>query len=421
MRFFSRGRDTLRIAPTSPAFTALLGVLAALPPLSIDLSAPTLPILPRALHTTHTLAGLSLSLFMLGFALGQFAAGRLSDVVGRRPVLLSALTCFALSGVACAFAISGSMLAICRAVQGFGAGASAVISFAMVQDLFEGDAARAKRSYVTAIFCAVPILAPALGAELTDRFGWRSVHTVLAIGGALLVFVTLPCIGESRRIAAQDVNRGVLHRSSLMRADTAFIRAALANALSYGAIFAYIAGSPTVIIGRMGYSSEVFAFVFACTAIALMAGAWSSGRIGRRGVSAAALADHALLAAFCATAAVAAVGLSGVRSGAVLVPLLIVVMFTRGIIAPNMQHLAIERQPGRAGLASAVVGISQLVAGAVASAAVAALLPYLGLNAVALPMALLAGLALFVWRCPNQRFARALSLVALGEPVTPWR
>jgi MFS transporter, DHA1 family, multidrug resistance protein len=421
MRCFFRGRDTLRIAPTSPAFTALLGVLAALPPLSIDLSAPTLPILPRALHTTQTLAGLSLSLFMLGFATGQFVAGRLSDAVGRRPVLLSALTCFTLSGVASAFADSGAMLAICRAVQGFGAGACAVISFAMVQDLFEGDAARAKRSYVTAIFCAVPILAPAFGAELTDRFGWRSVHTVLAIGGALLLSVTLPCIAESRRIATPALDRGALGRPSLMRNDTAFIRTAVANALSYGAIFAYIAGSPTVIIGRMGYSSEVFAFVFACTAIALMAGAWLSGVIGRRGVSATALVDHALLAAFCATAAVAAVGWSGIRSGVVLIPLLIIVLFTRGIIAPNMQHLAIDRQRGRAGLASAVVGVSQLVAGAMASAAVAVLLPYLGLNAVALPMALLAGLALFVWRCPDQRLARALSLVALGEPVTPWR
>jgi hypothetical protein len=73
------------------------------------------------------------------------------------------------------------------------------------------------------------------------------------------------------------------------------------------------------------------------------------------------------------------------------------VLFTRGIIAPNLQHLAIERQRERAGVASAAVGVSQLLSGALASAAVAILLQSFGASAVAVPMAFLAAAALVTW------------------------
>jgi DHA1 family bicyclomycin/chloramphenicol resistance-like MFS transporter len=396
----------LRIAPKSFAFTVLLGLFAALPALSIDVSAPTLALLPKALGTSPTIAGLTLSLFMVGFALGQFGGGGLSDGRGRRPVLLGGLACFTLAGIACSLSTSGNALAISRFIQGFGAGACSVISLAMVQDLFEGDAARAKRSYVIVVFGAVPILAPALGSVLTDVSGWRAVHGVLAVAGGLLLIVTWAGVAESRltrlKASAQSIGTQSIQNGTVrLRDDAGFVRIALANALSYGGIFAYIAGSPIIIIGQMGLSSTVFAGVFASTAASLAAGAWTNGRLTRRGVEAATLLGPSLIVAAGATIILAAVSLSGVTSGWILVPLLLVVLFTRGVIAPNLQHLAIDRQRERAGAASAAVGVSQLLSGALASAAVAALLPALGPSAVAIPMALLAiaALAAWYWAC----------------------
>ena len=387
----------LRIAPDSFAFTVLLGLFAALPALSIDVSAPTLALLPEALGTTRTLAGLTLSLFMVGFALGQLGGGSLSDDYGRRPVLLGGLANFILAGIACALSLSGEVLTVCRLIQGFGAGVCSVISFAMVQDLFEGDAARVKRSYVTMIFGGVPILAPALGSVLTAFLGWRSVHWVLALGGALLLLITWAGVAESR-LTRRDT-RASSDRSAPVPLwnDSRFIAIALANALSYGAIFAYIAGSPVVIISQLGFPSGVFAAVFACTATALAAGAWTSGRLSRLGTGAAALVTPSLIVAAAAAVGLAVVSLYGDTSGLALVPLLLLVLFTRGIIAPNLQHLAIERQRERAGVASAAVGVSQLLSGALASAAVAILLQSFGASAVAVPMAFLAAAALVTW------------------------
>jgi DHA1 family bicyclomycin/chloramphenicol resistance-like MFS transporter len=173
---------------------------------------------------------------------------------------------------------------------------------------------------------------------------------------------------------------------------------AAANALSYGAIFVYIAGSPVVVMAQMGHSAEVFAAVFATTAAALATGAWTSGRLSRRGIRAAALVGPSLLFAVLATLALAIVSLTGFTSGAIALPLLVVVLYTRGIIAPNLQQLAIERQRDRAGVASAAVGVSQLLSGALASGVVAFLLQWYGPSAVAVPMALLAAAALMTWR-----------------------
>jgi MFS transporter, DHA1 family, multidrug resistance protein len=382
------------ISPNSFAFTFLLGVFAALPALSIDISAPTLPLLQKTLATPSFVAGLTLSLFMGGFAFGQLAGGVSSDRGGRKPVLLAGLACYTIASVACALSLSGPGLVCARFVQGLGAGACSVLSFAIVQDLFEGDAARTKRSYVTVVFGVVPILAPALGSLLSDLAGWRAIYYVLALSGGLLLAVTWSGVGESKRsgpTASEPTNNiGVMR----LRDDFHFVGLTLANALSYGVIFAYIAGSPVIIIGQMGRASSVFAGVFACTAAALTAGAWTSGRLSRRGIGAVILLGFSLCAAAASTFALAAVCVAGVTSASVLIPLLMVTLFMRGIIAPNFQHLAMERHPQRAGVASAVIGLSQLLSGALVSAAVAVLLPHFGTSAVAIPMALLAAAAL---------------------------
>lgn len=391
------GRITLRIAPDSAAFVVLLGLLAALPALSIDICAPALPLLPDALGTSTTVAGLTVSLFMAGFALGQLCGGRLSDRHGRRPVLLAGLACYTLAAVGCVFAASGSSLVSFRFLQGLAAGSCAVLPLAMVQDLFEGDAARAKRSYVSAVLGAAPVLAPALGSLLCAAAGWRSVYVALTLAGGLLLFIAIPGVTESRSGGSGAVAARYGHTTLQPQRDPRFIGFALANAFSYAAIFAYIAGAPLVIIGTLRLSPAIFSAIFAATALALTAGAWASGRLGRRGVGAPVLLNSGLAIATAAALALAAISLAGTAWSALMLAPLLLLLFSRGAIAPNLQHLAIERRREQAGAASAAVGVSQLGSGAIASAAVAFLLPYYGAAAVAVPMALLAAAALFVW------------------------
>ena len=388
--------------PKSPSFTVLLGALAALPVLSIDISAPTLVLLPDALETTPFMGGLTLSLFMAGFALGQFGAGVLSDGHGRRPVLLAGLLAFTTAGGACALAWSGPGLVISRFIQGIGAGACSVLAFAMVQDLFEGEAARRRRVVMTMIFGILPIFAPALGSVISEFVGWRTVYILLACCGGTLLAAAWAGVAESRPAAVVRADRSC--PSQPLHADRHFVGLALSNALSYGAIFAYVAGSPVVVMGDLGFSALVFAAVFAGTAIAITAGAWSSSRLIRLGVALRTMMTASFLAMAGSTAVLACISLGSTAWLEVTaVPLVFCMIFARGIVAPNLQHLAIERQRTRAGSASAALGVSQLLFAACAAAVVAALLPRFGAAAVAVPMAILTSCSLAVWLWLHRR------------------
>lgn len=395
----------MRVSLDSRAVTFLLGALAALPALSIDMSAPTLVLLPAALGTTATLAGLTLSLFMVGFAVGQVAGGYGSDSHGRRPVLVASLAVYIIAGAGCAAAVSGPMLAALRAVQGVAAGSCSVLAFALVQDLFEGEAARRKRSFVTVVFGFVPILAPALGAWLSTLATWRATHAILAAAGVLLLGgVIWTAIGTTVR-APPGVGQAQAPLPPLAE-DGPFVRAAAINALSYGGIFAYIAGAPAVVIGTFGHPPAVYAAVFAATATALTAGAFANARLVRTSAA----ADRAIAICLGISSGASALLLLCwlFQPGAALLPLVLVVaiLFCRGFLAPNLQHIAIERRRSRAGSASAVVGVSQILCGSLASAIVAVLLPDAGVLAVIIPMLACTATAAWLWmrRTPGADF-----------------
>ena len=388
--------------------TLLLGLLAALPPLSIDISIPAVLAIQRELGASVRVVGLTITMFMAGFAAGQFAAGPLSDRFGRRPVLLMALSAYALAGAGCALTGSGAQLVAWRLAQGVAAGACAVLAFAIVRDLYEGDAARSKRSYITVIFGLAPMLAPALGVAILGAAGWRPIFLLLSASGLTLLAVvaaTLPETGPAR-----PGRPGLAFAAAYVEilSNRGFLALAAVNALSYAGMFAYIAGSSEVLMGSLGLSARGYAAFFACTAASLTAGAWTSARCVAAGIGPGPLmwAGLATAAASAATLSLA-VG-SGWSSFAILAPLLMLSLFCRGLVAPTAQHLALDPLKHLAGTAAAAVGVVQIVSGAASSAAVALLLPGFGPLGMAGTMAGLAAAALALWAWLALRPATAL-------------
>lgn len=384
------------INPGSLGFTAVLGLLAALPALSIDISQPTLLVVQSELGTSLRIVGLTLTLFMVGFALGQFGAGPLSDRVGRRLPLVFALLGYMASGLGCAFAGTATALVAWRFVQGVSAGACVVLAFATVRDLFEGEEARAKRSYVTTFVSLAPVLAPTLGAAILGQWGWRPIYGILAAAAAVLLVVTVVGLGETRPLhCRRPMPLSVAYGAVL--SDTRFLGPVIVNALSYGGIFAYIAGSAAVLIGELSLTPRGYGAFFACTALSLTAGALTSARSGRRGISSTHLLWIGLVGGVVATILLSLAVLLEVVTIPVALALLVTCSFCRGLAGPNAQHLALEPMFEHAGTASAAMGVLQILTGAAASVAVTMLLPVLGAGAMAHVMAVLSLSALFVW------------------------
>lgn len=116
----------------------ILGSLAALGPLSIDMYLPAFPDMSRSFDASASLIQLSLTACMLGMALGQLIVGPLSDVRGRKRPLMVALLAYLLASLACAMAPTIEVLIALRFIQGAAGASGIVISRAIVRDLFDG-------------------------------------------------------------------------------------------------------------------------------------------------------------------------------------------------------------------------------------------------------------------------------------------
>jgi DHA1 family bicyclomycin/chloramphenicol resistance-like MFS transporter len=388
----------MHLRPRSLAFTLLIAALAALPPLSIDMSLPATSAIGASLVATPSRTGLNLSLFMAGFALAQLGFGPVSDRFGRRVPLIATLTLFTISGLFCAFAGAIAPLLIGRFVQGAGAGGATVLAFAIVRDLFHGDEARSRMATIAATMTVAPMLAPSLGAIVLDLAGWRAIFLILGLAGAAQVLVVAAGLGESlletdaRALAPgrlwSNCARVFRHRSGFGHA--------LLGALSFGSLFSFVSGSPLVFIGVLGLGAGAFAALFATCALGLTAGSLLCGRLLRRGFDSRRLLAGAVVGQTLCSAALLALALGGRFFVADALPLLVINNIAMGAINPLAVHGAMEPFADMAGVASAVRGCLQMLGGAAASALVAWLFEGAP-TALPLAMTIFALASLAVW------------------------
>jgi DHA1 family bicyclomycin/chloramphenicol resistance-like MFS transporter len=303
----------------------------------------------------------------------------------------------------CAFAPTAWILVVLRLIQGLAGAAGIVVARAIVRDMYSGVPAARYFSRLILVMGLAPILAPVLGGQVLRFSSWHGIFVLLAIVTGLLFISALVWLPET--LPAHLRRDGSLRDTSRtfrkLAADIRFIGFALSAGLAFGAMFAYIAGSPFVLQDIYGLSVQEYAVVFAVNALGLVAAAQVSGRIVHRigarpllgaGVLGSAGGGVGLLVAIEADAGVAAV----------LVAFFVVVASV-GLVMPNAAALALEDHGANAGSASALLGFSQFFLGGVVAPIVglagggsavptAAVIAILGLAALA-AFALLTGTA----------------------------
>lgn len=367
-----------------PGTVILLGSLTALGPLTIDFYLPALPQMTEDLSTTPSSLQLTLTACLIGLALGQSVLGPTSDVYGRRRPLVIGLIGYAVASAACALAPHVSVLIIARVVQAFAGAAGQVVARAIVRDLVSGREVARLLSALLLVTGIAPILAPVIGGQLLDFMGWRGLFGILALYGiimALIVAFRLPeTLGEEHRSTGGPL-QAIRTYGTLLR-DRVFVGYALVGGIGFGAMFAYISGSPFVYQGVYDVSPQLFGVLFGLSAVALV----SCGQLNRLLVkwfeprSILSVAQFVGLLGGALLIVVAAVPLFGLPG---LVVALFITIGTRGLVMPNATALCLNRHPRTAGSASALIGTMQFAVGA----AIGPLVTLTEVNS-ALPMAL---------------------------------
>jgi len=357
--------------PSERTLALLLGTLTAFAPLSIDMYLPSLPAIARDLHASASAVQLTLAAFFAGLAVAQLAYGPLADRFGRKPPLVFGLVLYVLASVACALAPTVEILVAMRFVQAVGGAAGVVVARAVVRDLRSGAEAARLLSLLMLVMGAAPVLAPLLGSALSVFGSWRLTFWVLAVLGVVCLAVVPAALPETgRRRASRGAPSALLAEIRALLGDRSFLAFALAGGFSQAGMFAYIAGSPFVLIELFDVPPRTYALLFGLNAAGLIAASQLNRRVLATHSSVAVL-GRATMAAFVAGLALVALAFVQPSLAPSLVALFVFVA-TIGFVGPNTTALAMERHGARAGLASAVLGSLQFTIASAAATLVGA-------------------------------------------------
>lgn len=338
--------------------------------MSVDMYLPAFPELAQDLLTDSGRVQQTLSAFLLGFAVAPLVWGPLSDRYGRKPILYAGLAIFVAASIGGALSGSIDVLIGFRFLQALGGSAAASLARAIVRDRYDREEAARTLSLLFVVMAIAPMVAPIIGGQVLVFFGWRAIFWALAGYGVICLLITVYPLRETLTIERRTHHHaGEMAKSygALLR-NRRYIGYALCQGLSFAAMFAYIAGSPFVIIELFSISPELYGFLFAAHVIALMIGSAANSRLVTRvGV------DRMLL--------LGAVGLAfgGVLvffAGALTAPLaaligsVVVMMLFVTMIGANATAGALSEFPNMAGTASAFLGMLQFAMGAAAGALV---------------------------------------------------
>ncbi|HEY8981958.1 MAG TPA: multidrug effflux MFS transporter [Streptomyces sp.] len=351
--------------------TVLLGGLTATPPLSMDMYLPALPEVTDSLHAPASTVQLTLTACLAGMALGQLVVGPMSDRWGRRRPLLVGLVVYVVATALCAVAPNVETLVAFRLVQGLAGAAGIVIARAVTRDLYDGDAMARFFSTLMLISGVAPIVAPLIGGQILRFTDWRGVFVVLIGVGLLLTALVWARLPETLEPADRH-DGGVGEALRSMRgllADTPFTGYMLTGGFAFAALFAYISASPFVVQEIYGASPQTYSLLFGLNSVGLMAAGQLNGKVlvGRvrldrvLGVGLAVTLGAAVALLLMTTGVFGEVGLVPVAAA------LFVLMSSMGLTLPNAQTLALLRTKHSAGSASALLGTSSFLVGAVAS------------------------------------------------------
>ncbi|MBR1396261.1 MAG: multidrug effflux MFS transporter [Selenomonadaceae bacterium] len=242
--------------------TILLGSLAALAPLSTDMYLPALPLMHGEFNVEPSAIQLTLTMTMIGMAVGQIAAGPISDRFGRRMPLVIGMLAFALSTFGCMMSNSIIIFLIFRLLQGISGAFGIVIARAIARDVCQGADLTRFFAMLMLVNGLAPILAPVIGGQILLLTSWRGIFALLAIIGLMLLISSIrfnETLPDSMRAA--DVVSSFKNFGLLMK-DNYFFGHCLMQCFFGAAFFTYISGSPFLFQNIYEVSPQVYSAIF---------------------------------------------------------------------------------------------------------------------------------------------------------------
>ena len=339
-----------------------LGILAAMAPLATDMYLPALPELQAEFGSTTSMTQLTLTMTMMGMALGQIFAGPISDLRGRKLPLFMGMLIFMASSLVCVFINNIYIFLAARFIQGLAGACGIVIARAIARDMCQGAELTTFYAVLMMVNGLAPILAPVIGGQILLFGTWHGIFVTLAGIGLVMAVATLvyrETLPVDRRIKSVGATVRVLPQ--LMK-NRYFMGHCLVQSFIFMSFFCYIGSSSFIFQGIYGVSAQEYSLIFGGIGVGMLIlgpiPAKLAGRVSEAGMLCAAMTVQ-LAGSICLLLAFVT-GFS---------PLWLVILFLCccfmpiSIIGAVSFSLALNGQGSNAGSASALLGFFSMFLG----------------------------------------------------------
>lgn len=382
----------MTLTPRSTAYIALLVALGSFGPLTMSIYTPVMPSVGHDLVSSPDSVKLTLTTYMLGFAVGQLFYGPLSDRYGRRPVLIGGLLFFTVTTFACSFASSIGDLIVLRILQGLGAASGSVLGRALTRDAYTFQEMPLVMSWISLGQNIAPSLAPTVGGFLGEWLSWRATFWFVGGFGTILLVVTALGLGETNKYRSDRIDLSSLLRGSgEMLRDRRFLGHILPLGFAFALNFGMLAGVPFILQESLGFSPKEFGLIVLLSVGGFTAGTFVNNRLVGR-VSPIVIIQFSGWFHVAALVGMAALSLAEVVTWWAIVGPHMLLSFGTGMIVANANAGAVGMYPKLAGTASSLAGLAQMGMGAMGTVTVA-ILSVIGSRYIAMPLVI--GLAPF--------------------------
>ena len=258
------------IPKDSKRFLIILAMMAALPPFATDTYLPGIPVMAQFFHVSPNTMLITISTYLIGFGLGIFIWGPLSDLYGRKHIITIGMSLYVVSTYLSTLATHFDMLATTRLLQAFGDSAGVTISFSMARDCFSGIKLIKTQTTLAIMIMIAPMISPVIGTVLLMHNHWHNIFYFLSLYGVVLLLVTR-FIPETldKSLGASHFLKSFKNYISHVK-NKRFLLLAFCTACSFSAFFCFI-GSASIIYLEIYHTGKfLFCLLFAINTLAII-------------------------------------------------------------------------------------------------------------------------------------------------------
>ncbi|WP_010134151.1 multidrug effflux MFS transporter [Ochrovirga pacifica] len=247
------------------AITLLMAALIALSPFAIDSFLSAMPDMAVFFGVEFNVIELIITMYFLGFSLGNFLGGPLSDAFGRKKIALIGVVLYGVSALIIPQCTAIEYVLLLRVFQAFGGGFATVTSNLFIRDWYKGKEVAKLITITTMIMMLAPLFAPIIGAYIAEHVQWQGVFYFLTICALLLFVVFSVFVPESRSkelLTHQLTIKQLVGKYKLFLSDKKSVIFMLAISFPASGLYAFITTSSFIYLDYFNVDPAVFPLIF---------------------------------------------------------------------------------------------------------------------------------------------------------------